>query len=94
MKQASRLLFLTIFGIVLYGLGFFGVVGFSHFIESAFPEHANVISKRVMYSLAFFSGLGLVMLPFYTLAYFHETKHSEVLGYKTPNSQKKPHKEG
>ena len=84
MKQLSRLLTLTLIGGFLFTLGILGWLELCERVAEFIPTLEPIASSSFMRGCSVFVGLALLLLPFYVLLYFHQTKHSEVLGFKTP----------
>ena len=71
-------------------IGTFGWTGLLDFGAGAFPFLQELATMKFIRSIGILVGLALLLLPFYTLLYFHQTTHSELLGFKTPNANQKP----
>lgn len=90
MRQILRALLLTVAGCFVFMIGTFGWTGLLDFGAGAFPFFHEFATMKFIRSMGILVGLALLLLPFYTLLYFHQTTHSEVLGFKTPYANQKP----
>jgi hypothetical protein len=90
MRQILRALLLTVAGCFVFMIGTFGWTGLLDFSAGAFPFFHELATMKFIRSMGILVGLALLLLPFYTLLYFHQTTRSDVLGFKTPNANQKP----
>lgn len=90
MRQILRALTLTAVGGFIFAIGAFGWAGLLDSSAAAIPVFQEFATMRFTRSLGILVGLALLLLPFYTLLYFHKTTRAEVLGFKTPNADQKP----
>ncbi len=86
--QVIRLLYLTLFGIILFALPSLGWIKLLEWLSTLIPSLQPYLDNRPIQMISILWGLLFVLLPFYTLLYFHQSKGSEVLGFKTPSNQK------
>ena len=84
MKQIVRFLIICGFSLFLFSLGTFGWIGMCEKLAVVLPASAPITSNSTVRMLGLVVGLGLVLVPFYTITYFHQTKQREVFGFKTP----------
>lgn len=90
MRQILRALSLTVAGCFIFMIGTLGWIGLLDFGAGAFPFFQELTTLKFIRSMGILVGLALLLVPFYTLLYFHQTTHSEVLGFKAPNANQKP----
>jgi len=90
MRQILRALLLTVVGGFIFTIGALGWAGLLDYGAAAFPLIQDFATIRFIRSIGLLVGLALLLLPLYTLLYFHQTTHTEVLGFKTPRTNQKP----
>jgi len=90
MKQLLRALTLAVAGVFIVAMGAVGWVGLLDYGAAVFPPIQEFATIRFIRSIGILAGLALLLLPFYTLLYFHQTTDTEVLGFKTPRGNQKP----
>ncbi|MFM8365310.1 MAG: hypothetical protein ACKOAS_09195 [Verrucomicrobiota bacterium] len=90
MRQILRALLLVVASCFIFMIGTFGWNGLLDFGAGAFPFLQELATMKFIRSMGTLVGLALLLLPFYTLLYFHQTTRSEVLGFKTPIANQKP----
>lgn len=86
--QVIRLIYLTLFGGILFCLPALGWIKLLEVTSQLFPNLLSIANNRFIQMIAILWGLLFLLLPFYTLLYFHNSKAKEVLGFKTPLTQK------
>lgn len=86
MRNTIRFISILVTGILLFALGAFGWTGLLDYLALLFPSLQDFAAAKLVRSLAACVGLALVVLPYYTLLYFHSTTKAQIFGFKTPGA--------
>ena len=87
MKNFLRFILILSGSIILFIIPALGWIKlWESILFGIFPSDPTSIPTWVHTTCVIVGLIGLLM-PYYTLLYFHTTKHPEVLGYETPHAK-------